>query len=301
MEGGDSASKTDQNEHPGSDSQESETLDLLHQWLSCDDDAGRELWFGSVGLWFEYQKKAMKRGWDFVSAKLSWVYFAEARDSMVGWADETLLAIWGTLKGKVEDDKAKVDEPGIEPAPAGSKQFNSLGKFHAYLNTSLNRIVSIICEQLGLGEPVVGGLEGTGEERGERRSVEQTVSDPGPGPDQTVIENEKRQKRDALSRQLLEEFKEFLGSRPSLLNQLEMVIACFERLHPDDPPVARLEVIKFLEIGHEHYPEVRDCCVNLGGQNPNAYSANNRRLRAEWLEFKESDGKNLWDEFRETR
>ncbi len=120
-----------------------DTLGLLHRWLECDGQAGKQLWFDQ-GFYFKYQKTAIGIGWRHIREEIRsrGTYVGITKEEMEGYATDAVLEIIDGLKPS--NSKKTGKKPG---------DFKTEAEFRGYLSKSLNRIRDIINKEINRPQP----------------------------------------------------------------------------------------------------------------------------------------------------
>jgi len=288
-------------------------LQLLHQWLACDEGAGDQLWSGPGGLFDEYRVKGKEWGLQYLG-KL-WrrgvridheQYLAFKEYEMEVLAADQLADIHDRVKppeANPVERETKSKEKGKKP-----KDFPTLDDFHAYISKSLRQgIKDLIKEYLGLDNALVESLDEPLPERGEKtegeeRTLGETIATVEETPEVTVIAEERRR----LAADLLRGFQDYLARRrppvPALRCYFDTMVEA-HKVGRDDIPLEAVaeEIIAFLEAPPwEHHPEIKRYFESKGA-NESTYNSYNRRVRQEWRVFREGRGKALYQRYEETR
>jgi hypothetical protein len=260
-------------------------LQLLHQWLTCDDEAGRRLWF-DTGLFVEFRDRAKAYGWRYVSElRRRGRYIDLTAKEMESCATRHMLTIHDRLKPP--DSQKQGKKPG---------DFPTLEQFHGYLSESLVGIRDEIEKEIGLRPrtvPLDEPLPGTGEETDQAKRIEDTIADGAMSQEEIISVRQRRQ----VAAELLRQFRLTLAAKLSLQAHFDILCEA-HRGGRDDLQLEEVaeEIILFLQICGEHFPEIREYCKKQG-INDTTYHSYNRRLRREWRSFQDGPGRNPWQQY----
>mgnify|MGYP001601068773 CR=1 FL=1 len=294
-------------------------VELIQQWLGCDEEAGRQVWFQPVVLpaatiFDVYKGKAMKEGWGWVASGLNIEYCdleSEAtgavlkvhdrlkRGGEVGGGPEEIREAGAPRArgGACASDKDSTDAVGFAAVGGGRPghryRFSSVGEFLAYLNDSIpgamsDLLIKMQRERRGGPWPV--------SQRPPADPPYEPITPPkeaGPvdvsGDPNAYQKLRAKQRREFASR-LVNAFRGCLGRQRSLPEHLAGLVTAFkeERDVPDEA-VAE-EVIDFLDDKGRHRCHVTRWFLQREISEDNYYQRN-RRLRKEWRAFRDGQGK----------
>jgi hypothetical protein len=262
----------------------------LYEYLNCNDEAGGDLWYQS-NLYFACHDLAIRIGAKHIKI-LQGGDFRYLKERLPEFADELLYEIDERLKPR------SGDKPGKRP-----ENFESWENFTHYLNRSMKGIINKIikaAQSTSLDEDVYSDKE-SGVSQGPTRG--EIIADTTTPLDLLIDEDEQRRRSESansLARSLLDAFQQRLESRRALRQLFDQLMAFQHSACKDNPIEATTNVINFLNVGFEHYPEMRKHFVIDKGMNKNTYSSNNRRLRIEWEDFRGGPGAEICRQFEET-
>ncbi len=273
-------------------------LQLLHQWLGCDEKAGRQLWFDS-GLFFEWRRRAIGVGRAHAGdVRRRGMRINLTQEDMEEEAGNLLLIIHSRLKPH---------EPGKPGKTPGD--FSVLAQFYGYLNESLNGIRDIINKR-AFEQGHIDSIEkllSTGGEQQDERTIGDTIAADTASPEDEVISRD-RQRKTALC---LRAFRSELEERPAkkrkraLERHFDALVEAFKEGKPEVTlEMVAEEVIEFFwsqaieETVEQHRP-IRDY-LRAKEETDAQYDTYNRRLRHQWRIFREGPGQNVWRQFEET-
>ncbi|MEM2001021.1 MAG: hypothetical protein QXT77_00045 [Candidatus Methanomethylicaceae archaeon] len=264
------------------------TIELVNQWLSCDDDAGRQLWLEAINS--EYREKIAEIGWDYVMSMGGVIRHNMTEREMqshINW----LLIYKLPNKLKPSDPKGGGKKRGKKPG-----DFKSVEEFRAYLDKAIHEIKSLIFKDniFRVGkkpvesiEPFLSGQEGnlgTGVRR-----IKQALISPQPSPEAQVIadEDEKRRKNQLQAiggmEGLLKKLREELS--PALRKHFDTIVEKWRsECNSGEDLMDRL--INFLcAHPHQRFPDLQEHFVNTLEVPQDTYNSYNRRIRARWKEI----------------
>lgn len=259
------------------------TMALIEQWLGCDPEAGRRVWFEpeilpNASIFDVYKKKAMREGWHY----RRWEWNFDPRD-IEGMATAAILRVHDRLKEREQQERA-----GANRAPY---KFSLVRDFLKFLNLSVigsmrDEIDKEIRERKGLID-VTPGLGGD-EKPQEFASPGQTQDPPA-----ELLVSEKV----SISPRLLENFQASLRGKRGL--HLEGIIDAYKEGREISNEVVAYRIIEFLDDKGAHYPHITRFFEQKGIKQ-NTWDVIKRRLRHDWRKFREGHGKQDYEALKDS-
>ncbi len=302
-------------------------VELIQQWLGCDEEAGRRLWFQpeilpDAAIFDVCRGKAMKEGWSWVARGLQ-IEPCDLESDATG----AILAVHDRLKrgGQLgeEDQQPLVPPPGEEQGrrcspqpdmPAGQEPqparrggagvryaFPSVGEFLAFLNISVRFAMHDILHKRVRdlrGDPPPDPPRPPEEPPYEPiRPAEVGGGEPvslRPGPVMELM----RAKRREYATRLVRDFGQTLDRKGVLQEHLDGLVTAFKEGREVPDEAVTEEVVEFLENKGKHHCHITRWFIERGIQEDN-YFQRNRRLRKEWRAFRDGPGKADYSAYRE--
>ncbi len=314
------------------------TLELVHQWLSCDETAGNRLW---SGLFEEYLGKGKQWGLAHLKRKGYRINYKDEqalRDyEMECLAADQLGEIHDRLKPReaTSQEESALEEAKDLKRGKTPKDFPTLEKFHRFIEKSLARgIRTLIREHLGIPpgkrKYVPIDAPGTGGDETEEQGMAlgEIIPTGHPSPHDELVAKQRK----SCASQIIQKFRDFLETSRQLQSYFDALIEACKAGQAQVPleDVAE-EIIDFLEAQassetpvqggepcegvHEgrrsaerHWEQVpkevlayfREKGINQRPFNQNTFNSNNRRLREKWRKFRSGPARELWERYKET-
>jgi len=268
---------------PGKSYNDEQRLELLHDWLDGNDDAGNELWLDAgffeecraMGIRSAQKKIRSRRGNKQIGEDIGSAEDDIGAGSLVtGW-------LWDILQHEVRSGK--------DP-----KDFQTLQDFRKYMARVLaGRVNDLLEKEYGADFSVRGVRVESGDAEGkDSPSRWEATESPDPTPEERTLKDES-----GPALELICAFRPVLTD--SRAEFLDTVVEFFSGAEVEsttelkDNDVARRVIEEYLnEDAHYHHVEgLSDHVKKRGFSQPSVYKG---RLRDDWIQFRDGEGLDLW-------